>query len=231
MRIAELFFSLQGEGLLAGVPSVFVRTSGCNLRCTWCDTPYTSWTPEGTDWTTDAIVAAVARHPARHVVLTGGEPMIMRELPALAAALRARGLHLTIETNGTIAPGGIAADLASISPKLRNAAPDPAQHPREAALHAATPRWNLDALRAWVDGYDYQLKFVLASDADLAEMQDLLARLERPVPPDRVLVMPEGTDAGVLRGRQESLLALCMRFGYRYCPRLHIGWFGNVRGT
>lgn len=231
MRIAELFFSLQGEGVLAGVPSVFVRTSGCNLRCAWCDTPYTSWTPEGAEWTPEAIVEAVAKHPARHVVLTGGEPMIMRELPTLAAALRARGLHITIETNGTIAPDGIAADLASISPKLHNAAPDPVAHPREAALHASTPRWNLDALRAWVDGYEYQLKFVLASDADLAEMQELLARLERPVPAHRVLVMPEGTAAGVLRGRQESLLALCMRFGYRYCPRLHIEWFGNTRGT
>jgi 7-carboxy-7-deazaguanine synthase len=231
MRIAELFFSLQGEGVLAGVPSVFVRTSGCNLRCAWCDTPYTSWMPEGAEWTPAAIEEAVAKHPARHVVLTGGEPMIMRELPELASALRARGLHITIETNGTIAPGGIVADLASISPKLSNAAPDPVAHPREAALHAATPRWNIDALRAWVDGYEYQLKFVLASEADLAEMQELLAQLERPVPPHRVLVMPEGTAAGVLRGRQESLLALCMRFGYRYCPRLHIEWFGNRRGT
>ena len=83
MLISEIFHSLQGEGELAGVPSVFVRTAGCNLRCTWCDTPYSSWSPEGTQMGVAEIVAEVSRHPARHVVLTGGEPMLAPELPAL----------------------------------------------------------------------------------------------------------------------------------------------------
>src|SRR5215475_11556483 len=105
MYVAEIFYSIQGEGELTGVPSVFIRTSGCNLRCTWCDTKYASWTPEGETLTIDALVAEVLRHPAAHVVLTGGEPMIAPELPDLAARLRAAGKHITIETAGTIPPG------------------------------------------------------------------------------------------------------------------------------
>src|ERR1700742_3220596 len=79
LKISEIFYSIQGEGGLVGVPSVFVRASGCNLRCTWCDTPYTSWNPEGSNRTIAEIVEEVRRHPAKHVVLTGGEPMMFAE--------------------------------------------------------------------------------------------------------------------------------------------------------
>src|SRR5215831_18622011 len=119
LRIAEIFYSLQGEGSLVGVPSVFVRTSGCNLRCSWCDTPYTSWRPEGTDLTLDQILDEVDAHPARHVVVTGGEPMIAPDILALTQRLRARNLHITIETAGTVFEP-VACDLMSISPKLAN---------------------------------------------------------------------------------------------------------------
>src|SRR6266403_1884623 len=102
MRLAELFHSIQGEGKLVGVPSVFVRASGCNLRCSWCDTSYASWDPEGDELAVEQIVQQVAAHPARHVVLTGGEPMIMPDIAELAAALRAREYHITIETAATV---------------------------------------------------------------------------------------------------------------------------------
>src|SRR3954469_7526374 len=102
MFVAEIFYSLQGEGILTGVPSVFVRTSGCNLRCTWCDTPYTSWHPEGNERSNDQIVAAVVGYGAAHVVVTGGEPMIAPEIVALTERLHDVGLHITIETAGTI---------------------------------------------------------------------------------------------------------------------------------
>ena len=89
MLVAEIFHSIQGEGELTGLPSVFVRAAGCNLRCAWCDTPYASWQPEGRPMTVEAVVAEVIQHPARHVVLTGGEPMVAPEIHALAAALHA----------------------------------------------------------------------------------------------------------------------------------------------
>ena len=81
MLISEVFYSLQGEGSLVGVPSVFIRTSGCNLRCAWCDTPYASWNPEGKNRSIDELIAEIDRHPTEHVVLTGGEPMIAAGLP------------------------------------------------------------------------------------------------------------------------------------------------------
>src|ERR1700716_933574 len=119
MKISEIFYSVQGEGILVGVPSVFVRTSGCNLRCTWCDTPYTSWQPEGEECALEQIVAEVERYPARHVVITGGEPMIAPEIVTLTQMLRERQRHITIETAGTIFVP-VACDLMSISPKLAN---------------------------------------------------------------------------------------------------------------
>src|SRR5207249_10915638 len=123
MHISELFYSIQGEGELTGVPSVFIRTSGCNLRCTWCDTKYASWQPEGADVSLDDIIAQVVKHPVTHCVLTGGEPMIAKQIHELARRLHELGKHITIETAGTIAPCGIACDLASLSPKLGRSTP------------------------------------------------------------------------------------------------------------
>ena len=122
MRIAEIYQSLQGEGSLTGVPSVFVRASGCNLRCWFCDTPFASWSPEGEDFSVDEIVALVLQHPAAHVVITGGEPMLFAELLPLTQTLHAAGKHITIETAGTLFLP-VVCDLMSISPKLSNSAP------------------------------------------------------------------------------------------------------------
>lgn len=231
MRIAELFYSVQGEGGLTGVPSVFVRTAGCNLRCVWCDTKYASWSPEDEEMAPDDILRRIEAWPTRHVVLTGGEPMTAAGIHELAEALTARGRHVTVETNGTLAPRGIAVQLASISPKLANSVADAARHPREAAMQATDRRLNPDALRAWIDGYDYQLKFVVAGRDDVAEIQSLLAALDREIAPERVMLMPEGVDIATIRGRDEALLAVCKEFGYRYCRRLQIELFGNTRGT
>src|SRR5579884_2437756 len=100
-KLAEIFYSIQGEGMLAGVPSVFVRLSGCNLRCDWCDTPYTSWKPEGRDVFLGPILADVRRNWASHVVVTGGEPMIHDHIVKLTEGLKGIDQHITIETNGT----------------------------------------------------------------------------------------------------------------------------------
>ncbi len=231
MLISEIFHSLQGEGELTGVPSVFIRTSGCNLRCRWCDTKYASWEPEGTQLSVEAIVAEVQRHPAAHVVLTGGEPMLARELPALAATLRTLGKHLTIETAGTVPPGGIACDLASLSPKLVHATPLPGEIDSAwIARHEAT-RLQPAILRAWLSAYPSQLKFVISTPEDLAEVQSLIAALDLPIPAHRILLMPEGIDQPTLESRREFLVAACRAHGYRYCERLHVTLFGHRRGT
>lgn len=231
MLISEIFYSLQGEGVLAGTPTVFVRTSGCNLRCAWCDTPYASWNPEGKATTVEQIVATVATHPAaRHVVLTGGEPMIAKDIRLLAAALQKSGRHITIETAATVAPDGIACDLASLSPKLLNSAPDAAAHGAWRKKHEAT-RWQPEVVRAWLDAYDCQLKFVISRAEDVDEMEAMLGKLDREIPRDRVLLMPEGITRERLRERAVWLGELCKSRGYRYAPRLQIELYGNRRGT
>jgi len=231
MLIAETFYSIQGEGELTGVPSVFVRTSGCNLRCAWCDTPYASWQPEGEIRTIPQIVAAVESHPAaRHVVLTGGEPMIAKDVHALATELKATGRHLTIETAATVAPDGIACDLASLSPKLLNSAPDPLAHAAWRRKHEST-RWQPDVVRAWVDRYAYQFKFVVARPEDVDELEYMLTALHREIPRHKVLLMPEATSLERMRERAAWLGELCKARGYRYAHRLHIELYGNRRGT
>jgi 7-carboxy-7-deazaguanine synthase len=232
MLISEIFYSIQGEGELAGVPSVFVRASGCNLRCAWCDTPYASWQPEGSPRTVDEIVAEVQRHAsARHVVLTGGEPMIAPDIRGLAAALRLLGYHLTIETAATVPPEGIACDLVSLSPKLLNSAPDATRHAAWRKKHEST-RWQPAVVRAWLDGgYGFQFKFVVAQPGDLEELAGMLASLRRDIPRHKVLLMPEGITPEVLRARAAWLGELCKASGYRYAPRLHIELYGNQRGT
>jgi 7-carboxy-7-deazaguanine synthase len=229
MMIAELFYSIQGEGKLVGVPSVFVRASGCNLRCTWCDTPYASWEPEGEELAVERIMEQVLGYRCRHVVLTGGEPMIMPDVVELCAAMKAEGLHVTVETAATVyKPVGI--DLASLSPKLSNSTPHERDGGRFAAAHERQ-RINLDVIQRFIDtAPDVQLKFVVASEADVGEAKALLTRLHGWAPSD-VLLMPEGIMPTDLEGRAEWLTDVCKREGFRYCPRLHIALFGNIRGT
>lgn len=229
MRISEIFYSVQGEGKLLGVPSVFVRASGCNLRCVWCDTPYASWEPEGDEWPAERVVAEVRRHPARHVVLTGGEPLIMPDIAALAGALKREGYHLTAETAATVFKP-LPLDLASLSPKLSNSTPHERQGGRFAVLHEKY-RLNIPVIQQFIDqSPDFQLKFVVADEADLAEIDELLARLTGVMPAD-VQLMPEGIDIDALRARTGWMIDVCLRRGFRFSPRLHVELFGNRRGT
>jgi 7-carboxy-7-deazaguanine synthase len=231
MRISEIFHSIQGEGELAGVPSVFVRTSGCNLRCAWCDTPYASWHPEGEEMSVDKILKRVRSFKCRHAVLTGGEPLQAPYIHELALRLKRLGIHVTLETAGTIWPDEICCDLASISPKLANSTPRVEDVGAAWVERHEKFRLRLDCLREWLDTCPYQLKFVVSAESQLAEIQQLLKALGRKVPACKVLLMPEGVSEAVLTARQDFVVAACKQHGYRYCPRLQIGLFGNTRGT
>jgi 7-carboxy-7-deazaguanine synthase len=228
MRIAEIYQSRQGEGLLTGVESVFVRTSGCNLRCWYCDTPYASWNPEGEDLAVHEILARIASFPAEHVVLTGGEPMLFAEMLPLTEELERRGLHLTIETAGTLYLP-VACDLMSISPKLANSAPDAQMVSRWRERHERA-RNAPEVIRRLIAEYSYQFKFVIDTPSDCQDVELYLQAFPE-IDRDRVMLMPQGTEAESLARQAEWLEPYCREHGLRYCPRKHIEWYGLVRGT
>lgn len=228
MRISEIFYSIQGEGRLLGTPSVFIRTSGCNLRCVWCDTPYTSWRPEGRDWNVKKILDEVAKYPTRHVVITGGEPLLAPEIEELTQELKRKGAHITIETAATIFKP-VACDLISLSPKLANSTPWKKERGKFAEMHEER-RLNFDVLQKFLDRYDYQLKFVVERRQDFTEIHDLLDHFDG-VDRARVLVMAQGKTSGELRRKTKWIVALCKKHSYGFTPRLHIELFGNRRRT
>ena len=229
VKISELFYSIQGEGKLAGVPSAFVRASGCNLRCVWCDTPYASWSPEGRERSIGDIVASVAGTGAKHVVVTGGEPMIQPEIEPLCKALSEMGLHLTMETAGTVYKP-VAMNLLSLSPKLANSTPWERERGRFARIHEEN-RLNFGTMQQLIDGApEVQLKFVVEDEANLVEIDEVLSGL-RGWRPEDVLLMPEGTDIATLDARAGWLAEACKRTGFRFCPRLHVYLYGDTRGT
>ena len=250
MRIAELFRSLQGEGRLTGTDSVFVRASGCNLRCRYCDTPYASWEPEGEDLSVADILARMEQlaggervagglarrgdgtasgsdRAAHHAVITGGEPMLFAELIPLAQSLHEHGWHVTIETAGTLYLP-VTCDLMSISPKLSNSTPGPAQQPRWSQRHEAN-RHSAEVIRRLIAEYDFQLKFVVDRPEDCDEVLRYLEAFPH-IDRSRAMLMPQGTDAAELTGKAQWLEPYCVQHGLGFCPRRHIEWFGPGRG-
>lgn len=226
MRIAEIFESIQGEGEFAGTPSVFVRTTGCNLRCWFCDTPYTSIRPEGDvrDWRD--VARDVLQLESQHVVLTGGEPLLQADIVPLAKMLRQNERVVTIETAGTVFRD-VEADLMSISPKLSNSA------------YRGESRWRMrhnrdrhrpDVIRSFISQYPYQLKFVVDQPVDLEEIVQYVEQFED-VTNDHVWLMPQGTIQKDLEEKAIWLVPQAASLGYRFCPRLHIEMFGSIRGT
>jgi 7-carboxy-7-deazaguanine synthase len=165
------------------------------------------------------------------VVLTGGEPMVAKGIHELAAALKDAGKHITIETAGTIAPDGIACDLASLSPKLTNSTPSVELAGAAWVERHEKNRVQPEILRQWIDSYPFQLKYVVSDEAQLAEIQGLLLSLDKPVPVWKTLLMPEGVTVETIEARKNWLIDACKLHGFRFCSRLHIDLFGNTRGT
>lgn len=222
----EIFASIQGEGLSAGLPSTFIRLAICNLRCTWCDTAYT-WDWDRYDRAEQTMplgiedaLHAITAFPPRNVVITGGEPLIQRrQLEPLVQELKAGGYRVEVETNGTVSPGelGNLVDQFNVSPKLA--------HSGNQGLIRIDP----PVLREFAANARANFKFVVQDDADLAEVEDL--RRQFAIPPERIVLMPEGRTAAELSARSPWLAETCMQRGYRFSTRLHILIWGDKRGV
>jgi 7-carboxy-7-deazaguanine synthase len=226
--VSEIFLSVQGEGVHAGTPSVFLRTYRCNLTCTWCDSKYT-WLDQdkskpGVDYklmSANAVMEKVEGYGCKHVVLTGGEPLLhQRALAPILASLKRAGLFIEVETNGTITPSSgflASVDCFNVSPKISNSLVDESVRTRP------------DSLRAFVRSQKAWFKFVVCDLNDLTEIEAMLSKFD--IPRDKVILMPEGIDAATLLERSRWLVDVCEERGFRLSMRLHILLFGNKRGT
>ena len=227
LKVAEIFYSVQGEGMLAGVPSVFLRLSGCNLRCKWCDTPYASWEPEGDELMLGTVLADVRSRWATHVVVTGGEPMIVPMISLLTRRLKELEQHITIETAGTVYQP-VTCDLMSISPKLANSTPHRREGGKWAAQHDRL-RYQPEVLKRLMGEYPYQLKFVVSAEDDLQEIEAIVQ--DTGADRSRVMLMAEGTSVETIYERAAWIVEICKRERFRYSPRLHIDLWGDKRGV
>ena len=228
--------TIQGEGGLAGVPSLFVRLQGCNLRCRWttadgrtvfCDTAHTWDATSGNAMEVDQLVRLIGHNTAslHHVVVTGGEPMLQPEaLAELLEGLHGMGLHTTVETNGSIADPSVArhTDLMSISPKLSSSDNKTAGLEESVGKLVGLTRQN---------GGSVQLKFVIATEEDESEIKERFSESLSIVSPHEVIVMPMGVTQADLRANGRTCLDIALRNGWRFGPRLHIDLFGNREGT
>ena len=226
MTVNEIFYSLQGEGFLAGVPSVFVRLAGCPLRCRWCDTKY-AWADEaGRQHTVNDVVQSVQKKRCKHVVITGGEPMIQPDLPKLVRELKAAGKHITIETASIAYIPDMPCDLMSISPKLSNSVPEDA---KLAASHEDS-RLDLAVLGELIAHYNHQLKFVVDSANDLTEIQEILDRVGD-LDAGKVMLMPQAATREELLAKSPAVADMCKLVGFAFSQRLQVLLWNNQRGT
>ena len=245
--------TIQGEGKLIGTSCLFIRTTGCNLRCAWvgadgngspCDTPYSSHNPEKNFMEIDDVISVVKQNIGymEHIVISGGEPTIQKgPLAELLMRLRSLGLHTTLETNATIFDIDIAqhTNLVSMSPKLGSSAPTKDalhntgigyQHHDVMRHHKR--RRNIQVIQDYISyGHDFQLKFVVTKDSDIEEIErDFLNQLVGWKPSD-IILMPEGTTTEMLRWRSQWALEAAIERGWGFTPRLHIELFGKARAV
>ena len=230
MRVSEIFYSLQGEGILAGVPSVFVRLAGCPLRCRWCDTKYAWDETTGLYYSIERIVQTVQKWPCKFVVITGGEPMVnpdvsvKSELKELVRKLKVCGKHITVETAGIAFIPEMPSDLMSISPKLSNSTPE---NPKLAAIHEHS-RLDIAVLAELIKNYEYQLKFVMDSQADLQEIQQTIQEIGN-VDLKNVMLMPQAGTRDELLAKSPMVADICKRTGFVFCQRLQVMLWNNER--
>ncbi|MEC9280271.1 MAG: 7-carboxy-7-deazaguanine synthase QueE [Chloroflexota bacterium] len=221
----EIFHSLQGEGASIGAATVFLRLALCNLSCTWCDTKYT-WDWENYNYKEEVMALGVEEvqktilsYDCPHLVITGGEPMLQQmELIPLVSSLKQQGFYFEVETNGTIPPlPEMERDIDqwNVSPKLGTSGN------RE---HRRLVPSTLESFSSIPGAY---FKFVIVEPQDIEEVCELAERYD--IPPQRIILLPEGRKLEVLRTRNQWVSEACVKHGFRFSPRLHILLWGDER--
>lgn len=266
LPVVEIFHSIQGEGLFTGCPSIFIRVTGCNLRCvfkdTICDTSYTSFNPEkplykNIDDVYNEVVKLIKQFPhTKHIVFTGGEPLLYRDgIKKMVEYLDRYNSSLiyTIETNGTLPPiepwstekpclnhqyfdsDTHYINVFSVSPKLSTSVDYHCKYLTEEQRdkHNKT-RINLDSLVKFADSHLVQFKFVYSNEDSVNEIKELIDKIKNVSRIDisnKIMLMPEGTTNDKLNDIQKECVEVCCREGWRFCDRLHIRIWEDKKGV
>ncbi len=212
INVSEIFYAIQGEGLLAGRPSVFIRLAGCPLRCKYCDTEYALDSKAGTKMSIDEIMKKALKHSPDFAVITGGEPLISPQISLLCETIKEQNIHITIETAGIKFVPNLACDLMSISPKLSNA------HNNEPDK---TGYLKIDQISELIKNYDYQLKFVMEKIEDITEVHQVLNDLNE-FNRSKVLLMPQAKNISQYLKISPLIVELCKANGFIFSPRLQL---------
>lgn len=232
-----IFYTIQGEGKYTGCPTVFIRTSRCNLRCAWenadgsitrCDTPHTSFDPEIFEAKIDEIIKDITSYDCDHVCVTGGEPYFQRSVSRLLDSLVERGHYITVETNGTLYRPS-KAQFISLSPKLSCSSADKVYGQKHEAQ-----RLNYDALEQFITNHDYQFKFVVNSDEDIAEILEMKRILFERTGIDinnKIWLMPQGIENSQFDDKMEWLAEICKQYHWSLTDRMHIRIWGQKKGV
>ncbi|WP_242356934.1 7-carboxy-7-deazaguanine synthase QueE [Hungatella effluvii] len=217
-NIVEVFKTIQGEGMLQGVPSVFIRLYGCNLRCRWCDTIYTDEYHKYDVMELEVLITKIDKFNCSHVVITGGEPFLSPGIVELTDKLREKDYHITIETNGTIYKE-ISCDLLSISPKLNNSVPSNLSEQELISYNLI--RKNMIVLNKLISRYEYQFKFVIINPDEILEAKDIVNQLSLNEI-SRNFIMPATNSRKELFACQKEFIKLCIEHNFRYANRLQL---------
>jgi len=235
MKISEIFYSIQGEGMYTGHPSLFIRSYGCNYKCTYCDTPYAVVGGKFADMSVKQILKEVddnnKDNDFNHIVITGGEPMIQSDIAELVDMLKSNGYIVTIETNGTIFNNDVKPNLWSISPKTLNSTNDKfTSFKSEEALSNYKDINNMFNIMYFINtSGNIQIKFVINDDDDLIEIKKFINKYN--IAKKYIYLMPQGKDIREQKNNSLNVINICKKEGYIFCPRLHIYLWGSKRGV
>lgn len=225
IKVCEIFQSIQGEGILQGIPSVLVRLVGCNLSCDWCDTKEVLNTDNYITLNEQELLECLSKYHCKYIIITGGEPTLFESLEELICLLQKQGYHITVETNGTINTE-IHCDLISISPKLSNSIPKSIKS-KEQIIQYNQKRINIEAIRCYMRNNNYQIKFVVRDmQEDFDEIKEILDELGE-YDEERILIMPQASSIEQLNEVQAEIVRLCILNNMRYANRLQLQVWRN----
>ena len=225
MQVNEIFKSIQGEGPNFGKPAIFLRTAQCNLKCTWCDTKYTwdwknyDFQKEVKEMTIDEVKDAILDLEIKHLVITGGEPLLQQDDLADLLSFLKPDFYVEVETNCTILPNKMLTDLIdqwNVSPKTKNSG-------KPLELYE-----NNECYYFFANQENCFFKYVVENESDIPEIKKFVTKYN--IPENRVQLMTQASTKEEISMKEKSISELAKLHNFSFSPRLHVAMWGSQRG-